>query len=578
MLFSDRNAQTGAYTGVPGFFNVQANSRQVTPGVGAAIAEPAGGDGIFDTAYFSAFPGSTFGNLSLTGAVQTICPDANGTSLVAQQRLLVCTGGRSVVTGGAFTNIYVFSQDGSQLVRDQPAIDLRPQGGGVFGGLSATGVEGAMLFPGLDRVNTNVLFSFEFAPALRLFAEGKYTHTKNNQTSTQPTFVNSNLSPTFSINNAFLTAQARSTILAITGLPANSTAGNFTFFRFNNDIGTRAENHIRDTYRGVIGLRGDLSDAGNLKYELSANYGRTNTYYRTGGNVDLAKFNRAANAVLAPAGYAGTNFVTNTAGQRVVCGVNADAVTTNDDAACYPLNLFGQYQSDPRAVNYVLYSSQRRQWATELDFIGSIAGDSSMLFELPAGPIGFAIGGEYRKEDAYSDYDDFTQSGATFLNAFSTFDPRAVSVKEGFGELNVPILKDQLYISELTLQGAARYSKYSTSGSGVWAYNYGGTFAPVRDLRFRAGYARSVRAPNLSDLYATAAQTFANNFVDPCSQTVINQGPNRDSDRTESDGTRRQLRGCRHSDDVDLCQRPGRQRHPTVRQFAVVGYPGHQFG
>ena len=106
------------------------------------------------------------------------------------------------------------------------------------------------------------------------------------------------------------------------------------------------------------------------------------------------------------------------------------------------------------------------------------------------------------------------------MNAISQFNPRAVSVKEGFGELRVPILKD-MFFKELTLEGAARYSKYSTSGSGVWAYNYGGTFAPIRDLRFRAGYARSVRAPNLSDLFATASQTFANNFVDPCNATAI---------------------------------------------------------
>ena len=522
VLFSDRNAQTGAFTGTPGFGVVERTQGfAVNPTTGAISAtnlEPTGTNGISDRQYFSAFPGFTFGGtqIGLAGTVVTSCPAATGAALNGARRSLVCSGITSATNPNTeFAYGYYFSDDGTQLLRDNPQADLRGVGGGVLGGRAASGVEGAMLLPGLERINTNVLFNFEFAPALRLFAEGKYTHTKNNQTSTQPTFVNGSLSPVFSINNPFLTAAQRATILAVNGLAPTTATGSFNFFRFNNDIGTRAEDHIRDTYRG------DLSDAGNIKYEVSANYGRTNTYYKTGGNVDIVKFNRAANAVLAPTGYAGTNFVRNQAGAQVVCGVNADAVTTNDDAACVPLNLFGQYQSDPRAVNYVLYTSQRRQWATELDLIGSVAGDSSMLFELPAGPIGFAVGGEYRKEDAFSDYDDFTQGGNTFLNSIAQFNPRAVAVKEGFGELRVPILKDQLFINELTIEGAARYSKYSTANKGVWAYNYGATFAPVRDLRFRAGYARSVRAPNLSDLFATASQTFANNFVDPCNSTAI---------------------------------------------------------
>ncbi len=526
VLFSDRNAQTGAFTGTPGFGTVQQTQQaRLVNGVQTIVQlEPTTGDGIPDNRYFSAFPGFTFGatQIGLAGTVVTSCPAANGTALNAARRLAVCTGTFSptqIAPNGEFALGYYFSDDGTQLLRDQPAADYRNVGGGVLGGLSATGVEGAMLLPGLDRVNTNLLLNYEFSPALRFFAEGKYVHVTNNQTSTQPTFVNSTLSATFFLDNPFLTPQQVGIIQTVNGLAATNTTGAFNFFRFNNDIGTRAENHIRDTYRAVVGIRGDISSTGNVNYELSANYGRTNTYYKTGGNVDIAKFNRAENAALAPATFSGTNFVLNKAGQRVVCRANAGAAG-NVFPDCFPLNLFGQYQSDPRAVNYVLYTSQRRQWATEFDAIASVAGNSEMLFSLPAGPIGFAIGGEYRKEDAFSDYDDFTQAGNTFLNSIAAFDPPSVDVKEAFGELRVPILKD-MFFKELTLEGAARYSKYSTSDDGVWAYNYGGTFAPIRDVRFRVGYARSVRAPNLSDLFATASQTFVNAFVDPCNQAAI---------------------------------------------------------
>jgi outer membrane receptor protein involved in Fe transport len=61
----------------------------------------------------------------------------------------------------------------------------------------------------------------------------------------------------------------------------------------------------------------------------------------------------------------------------------------------------------------------------------------------------------------------------------------------------------------------------------VFAYNASVVYSPVRDIKFRAGYARSVRAPDLVETYGTQSQTFANGLVDPCNQTVINNNPNR---------------------------------------------------
>lgn len=520
VLFSDRNKQTGALTGAPGFYTTELTQRlNQTTGRIDQLEGP-GGDGTPDTSYFTAFPGGVFGNRSIAGTIATTCPAANGTLIVANRRAAVCTGTFSPTTGTELQNFYQFSDDGQTLFRDLPTIDLRTIGGGLFGGRSATGLEGAELLPGLSRVNANLLFNYEVSPALRVFGEGKYVHVIAFQQSTQPTFTGGALSATFFLDNPFLTAQERSTLQTILG--TTSTTAGFTLNRFNNDIGTRAENHIRDTYRGVIGVKGDISDAGHVNYELSFNYGRTNTYYETGGNVDNAKFNAAANAALATDGSIQCRI--NTDRLAVPAGSPAGTLgalnTANDMPGCVPLNLFGQFQESQAALNYVLYKSRRAQNATEIDVIGSVAGDSSMLFSLPAGGIGFAVGGEYRREGAYSDYDDFTQAGNTFLNSIATFAPPKQTVKEAFGELRVPILKD-MFFNELTLEGAARYSKYNTQNKGVVAYNYGAIFAPIHDLRFRAGYARAVRSPNLSELFATASQTFANGFIDPCSQTAI---------------------------------------------------------
>src|SRR5690606_37717917 len=133
-------------------------------------------------------------------------------------------------------------------------------------------------------------------------------------------------------------------------------------------------------YRIVGGLRGTLSDAGNVRYEVAGNFGRTETYYETGGNVHVDNFNRAADAVRNGAG-------------QIVCRVNADASTTNDDPNCRPLNLFGEGAplTTPDALDYVLHTSSREQWAEQLNFVGFIGADTSSFFELPGGPIDVVV-------------------------------------------------------------------------------------------------------------------------------------------------------------------------------------------
>jgi len=503
VFYSDRS-YLGATTGTPGFITSQITT-----------APNRNFDGIPNTAFVSTPPGITYSNLSLGGVVQTSCPAVTATNAI--RRGLVCTGG-TTPTGGPLNYFFNFLPNGS-LIRNDPSqglVDNRGIGGGVLGGLGATGVEDAMLLPGQERYIGNLLINANFSPAFKPFIEATYAHVNAEQQSTQPTFISGTLSPTFSVNNAFLTPAARNTLSQILAPGASS----FTLYRFNNDFGTRAEQHKRDTYRAVIGVRGDISSAGNINYEVAANYGRTENFYATGGNVRIASYNNAVNAVLAPTGYTGNNYVLNSQGQRVVCGINADANAANDDAACVPLNVFGRGAPNAQALNYVLYRSTRKQWAEEIDATAYVSGDSSGLFRLPGGPVGFSLGGEYRREDAYSAYDSVTAAcpATTFLNCSAPFAPPAVTIKEAFGELRVPLISNVLALQELTLEGAGRISDYGGSTGSVWAWNAGAIWAPVRSLRFRASLSRSVRAPNLTNLYATQSVTFANSLTDPCDQ------------------------------------------------------------
>ncbi|MGH6780490.1 MAG: TonB-dependent receptor domain-containing protein [Sphingomonadaceae bacterium] len=492
LYYVDRDAQYGAFSG-RSQFNITQNT----------LGEPSTGDGIPDNTFLRGVRNIT---ISEGGAYSSACPA--DTPANAARRAVNCTGERGPALPGQLGpelgRAFVFDANGN-LIPNNGTRDLRTVGSGNnINGIGSTLRLTGQLQPGVKRYAANIMAGYEIAEALRPFIEAKYVRIDAVQEG-QPTFNNN----TFSINNPFLTAQARA--LLVSSLAPGATT--FAAQRFNVDFGGRGENHKRETFRVVAGVDGTFND--DWRYEVAFNYGRLDTYYETQGNVLLAQYANSINAVR------------NAAGQ-IVCGINADASTANDDAACVPVNLFGMGAPSQAALNYFSHTSSRKQYANQYNATAYVSGDLSQVFELPGGPVGFAIGAEYRRETSYSEFDAITRSGATFLNAIPIFDPPALEVKEVFGEIRVPILANVPFAQELTLEASGRVSDYNIGSTGtVFAYNIGGIWAPIPDVRFRAGYAHSVRAPTQSDLFAAPSQTFLNGLVDPCGQQNINNNPNR---------------------------------------------------
>ncbi len=507
VYYTDRDDITGAYSGRSQFNAVQNTGPQLNPNGGAIRTGPESslGDGIPDTAFLRNIRNNTISEGGLfTASCPTVAATGESAAAFAARRGVACSGLANIGSSNSLSQYgrtFVFNPDGS-LTQNNCITDLRPFGSGnCVGGQGSTLRLTGMLQPKLERFSGNILAHFDISDAFKPFVEAKYVRIDALQEG-QPTFANN----TFSINNPFLTSQARATL--VSALAPGATT--FTAQRFNVDFGGRGEVHRRETFRIVGGVEGDFAEGWH--YEVSANYGRLDTFYKTNGNYVTQKYLNSINAVR------------NAAGQ-IVCGINADASTTNDDPACVPVNLFGQGQVSQAALNYFSITSTRKQKAEQFDAVAYINGK---LFRLPGGDVTFSLGGEYRRETAYSKYDDLTASGATFLNAIPTFAPPAYDIKEAFGELSVPLLADRPFFHELTLTGAARVSHYNVGNAGTpWTYNINAIWSPVRDITFRGGYARSVRAPSLSELYSTNSQTFANGLSDPCSQANINNNPNR---------------------------------------------------
>ena len=517
LYFTQRDSLTGAFSG-------RCQFQLAEPTAGEAPA----GDGVPDNQFFCGVRNATIsdGGTLLAGGV-TAASCSNPTILT--NLLLV---GRCLNPGTPQGQPRIFRFDtAGNLVQDIPALDFRPFGSGNIIGNPNSTVPGSslrnsgQLAPGLDRYTANLLMNFEVSPAFKPFVEAKFARVDALQEG-QPSFFQGTFPGFFGggrglrCDNPFLTAD-NITQLRAAGRCAGGATSTETLplSRFSVDFGGRSEVIRRDTYRVVAGITGDFN--GDWSYEAVVNYGRLKSSQKQLNNLQTFDIDgNEAGFLLA------TDAVRNSAGQ-IVCRVNGDAITTNDNPACVPINVFGEGRPSQEALDFVNVTSRIDSKASQLNASAFVSGDASQLFEFPGGPARFVVGGEYRKETARQSADPLSASGGTFFNAFPDFRPPALKVWEAFGEIQLPLLKDLPFIRELTVTGAARYSDYNTQADKTFAWNVNGTYSPIQDLRFRANYSKSVRVPTLGDLFQPATQNFA--FVsDPCDVLFIGTGsPNR---------------------------------------------------
>jgi len=524
LYFTQRDSLTGAFSGRSQFQLAE-----------PTIGEPQSGDGVPDNQFFSSVRNATIsdGGTLVAGGVNAVAPGARGFETSCQNPALTAIlAGRCLNFGTPLGQPRIFRFDAAgNLVQDIPSLDFRPFGSGNIISSPTSTVPGStlrntgQLAPGLDRYTANLLFNFEVSPAFKPFVEAKFARVDALQEG-QPSFFQGTFPGFFGggrglrCDNPFLTAvnitQLQTAGRCLTGATSTET---LPVSRFNVDFGGRGQVIRRDTYRIVGGVTGEFN--GDWSYEAILNYGRLKS--SLDALNDLRLFDLDGN----PDGFLlASDPVRNSSGQ-IVCRINGDADTTNDNPACVPINVFGEDRPSQAALDFVNTTSEVDSKAAQLNAVAFVSGDTSQLFEFPGGPARFVVGGEYRKETASQTADALSASGGTFFNAFADFDPPALKVWEAFGELQLPLLRDLPFAHELTVTGAARYSNYNTAADTTFAYNINGTYAPIRDLRFRANKSKSVRVPTLGDLFSPAAQNF--NFVsDPCDILFIGTGsPNR---------------------------------------------------
>ncbi len=245
-----------------------------------------------------------------------------------------------------------------------------------------------------------------------------------------------------------------------------------------NRLTTNPRQYINDTtgVRGVVGFKGSLTPDWN--WEAAANYNRIKQEYRNPGVINNDNLFNA-----------------------VVDGAFNMFSRANDPAVYGPYNIVGVATGGflSRLSNYD-------------------AKVTGKAFDLPAGSVDIALGGEIRKEflsgiaDPLSIPDQFGNIGWNGATSLSPFEANR-KVESIFAEVRVPLAKDAPGAHLLELSGAVRYEKYSdTTDPTVPKLTV--RYLPFDDqFAIRGSYSKSFSAPTLYQLFGPAGIGFTNPFT-----------------------------------------------------------------
>ena len=154
---------------------------------------------------------------------------------------------------------------------------------------------------------------------------------------------------------------------------------------------------------------------------------------------------------------------------------------------------------------------------------------SRELFNVGAGNLGIAFGGEARKEKYLDGYSELAGSGDVVGGSGTAGKVSAQRDVGGiFAEANLPVLKS------VEINGAVRFDKYAKTSGGSRDGNASTRslsatspklsvkFTPMTGLLFRASAGKGFRAPALDNLFAPSAFTnTGGNFNDPNYETKV---------------------------------------------------------
>ena len=249
----------------------------------------------------------------------------------------------------------------------------------------------------------------------------------------------------------------------------------------------------RQLLRAVFSVDGSFGDDWSYNAYYQHGESRVNQYLLN--NVQKANYTNAVDAVLVSAANVGASGLP-------IGSIACRSTLTSPTNGCSPLNIFGDGVASNPAISYINGAARSGQDA-EITTLNQDVASASMQGVLPwgldAGRMSVAFGAEYRKEGGRENASPLANAHLFSVGNFTSF-VGEYNVVEGFGELNAPLLKDNV-VQSLDFNAAGRLTSYSTSGL-VETWKLGLTSQINDDFRVRTTWSFDIRAPALTELFS----------------------------------------------------------------------------
>lgn len=349
------------------------------------------------------------------------------------------------------------------------------------------------------RYDAGVFANYKFNPAADLYTEAQYTddRTTVRYEPVGTTATNSALN-VFGINcnNPLLSASQVNDLCTSSGLGPLDTA-QVAIGRRNVEGGQRSDEFHHQSYRLVLGIKGDISEP--WSYDASVVYGRVNSREALSNDFSQSHLANALNVV------------------NVRGVATCASVVDGSDPSCVPYNIFSAGGVTPAALKYITEGGMQSGFASRTIVNGELIGDLDkygIKSPLATAGVGVALGAEYRVESVRYNPDAAYGTGDLLTSGAAHPTEGTFRVSEVFTEFKLPLIEDRPFAKSLILNLSDRYAHYTPQGN-VNAYGMGLEWAPLDLVRLRGSVSRAVRAPNTYELFSSQVLNQIN-FTDPC--------------------------------------------------------------
>jgi outer membrane receptor protein involved in Fe transport len=303
---------------------------------------------------------------------------------------------------------------------------------------------------------------------------------------------------TINCDNPFIPTNRLGAIGCTPALIASGGSVPMYIGRRNTEGGGRQQDFKNQSFRAVIGVRGDIAQGWD--YDFYVQRAGVKADQLTKNYFVISRITEALDAVRLPNGT-----------------IQCRSASARADG-CVPYNPFQNGGVTPESLEYLqapgLQQGTIDQEIYNLSFTGDL-GTYGIKLPTATDPVQIVVGAEYRRDKLENETDALLSTAALSGTGGATIGIQgATTVRDYFMEARVPLVQGAAFADDLSFDTAYRYSDYGDFNTNT--YKFGLAWAPIEDVKLRGSYQKAVRAANIVELFTAQGFNLFDIGGDPC--------------------------------------------------------------